>query len=257
MPLNHFGVFFQRLLKYLLLISLGLMSVALFYKDKLPPPHVYQHLPLKSPLQQPTERGIFTVKTERYNYIITPKFDYELTGVVVSYSNADGFTNIWHHKRWKDFINVRDLCVVWGKNVRSGVYQHVAFRSDSWTCWASWEKGKWGRVFQGNAISNNHLLTNNEAIKSALLQAHIGDVIHFKGVLADYKNEGAHTARATSTTREDSGNGACEIVYLDEFAILKKANAGWRILYSLSKWVAILSFSGLLIFMGILPHRPY
>ena len=63
------------------------------------------------------------------------KFDYELTGIVVSYSNADGFTNIWHHKRWKDFINVRDICVIWEPNVSFGIYKNLPFSSDTWTCW--------------------------------------------------------------------------------------------------------------------------
>ncbi len=81
----------------------------------------------------------------------------------------------------------------------------------------------------------------------SLLCAEIDDVVHFKGVLADYKNEGTGALRQTSITRNDTGNGACEVVYLDEFNIVKKANPGLRYFYQWMKWVAILSCVGFLI----------
>ena len=34
--------------------------------------------------------------------------------------------------------------------------------------------------------------------------------------------------RGTSTTRDDTGNGACETIYVTGFEIIGRANAGWR-----------------------------
>ena len=34
--------------------------------------------------------------------------------------------------------------------------------------------------------------------------------------------------RGTSTTRNDTGGGACETVYVTQFEIIRRANAGWR-----------------------------
>ncbi|WP_133128018.1 hypothetical protein [Legionella nagasakiensis] len=248
---------YQRLFGWGFIISVLLMAITYYYKDKFPNPSDYDLNSLNAPIQEKTTRSPFTIKANQYHYPITPKFDYELTGVVVTYSDADGFTNIWHHRRWKDFINVRDLCVIWEPNVSSGVYKHMSFTSDSWTCWASWNTPAIGELFQETALSNNHLLTDNESIKKILKTVEKGDVIHFKGVLADYKNPATNRARKTSITRNDGGMGACETVYLDEFEIIKKANPRLRTLYTRSKWTAILSFIGYFIMVGITPFKPH
>lgn len=231
------------------------MLITAYYKDALPDPKTYEFVRLEPPLQSETRRDTFTILSNQQRYTITPKFDYDLTGVVVSYSNADGFTNIWHHDIWKDFINVRDLCVIWEPNVSSGIYKKVSFSSDSWTCWYSWKDNSTTEQFKFTGISNNHLLTDNNQIKAALLNAEIGDVVHFKGVLASYKNEVSGGERGTSIKRDDTGNGACETVYVDEFSVVKKANPVLRNLYTLTKWVAIVSFIGFLIFFIRAPHQ--
>ncbi len=82
---------------------------------------------LDAPIQTETARMPFEIVANKQQYSIIPKFDYELSGVVVTYNNADGFTDIWHHDVWKDFINVRDLCVIWGSNVSTGIYKKISF----------------------------------------------------------------------------------------------------------------------------------
>lgn len=250
-------MYYQRLFKWVFIISCLLMAVTYYYKDNLPNPNAYDPGLLKAPLQSETARTPFSIVANKQQYTITPKFDYELTGIVVSYSDADGFTNIWHHKRWKDFINVRDICVIWEPNVSSGIYKNMQFSSDSWTCWVYWPDAKTGNLFQSNALSNNHLLTDNYLIKNALRQAEIGDVIHFKGVLAEYKNNLNGGFRGTSTTRDDTGDRACETVYIDEFNIVKKANPELRTIYAFSKWIAGLSLIGFLYLFCTSGHRPY
>ncbi|MDH3899639.1 MAG: hypothetical protein OEU51_01170, partial [Gammaproteobacteria bacterium] len=41
-------------------------------------------------------------------------------------------------------------------------------------------------------------------------------------------------SRGTSTTRDDTGNGACETIYLKQFEILQPLDNGWRTLMSLA-----------------------
>ena len=55
----------------------------------------------------------------------------------------------------------------------------------------------------------------------------VGDQIHLEGYLASYSNaSGFH--RGTSTTRKDTGNGACETVYVTAFDTADPAPRGWR-----------------------------
>ena len=249
-------MFYQQIVKWIFIISCALMIALYFYKDKLPEPSTYEAFNLEEPLQTPTFREPFSIETNHQHYSLTPKFDYDLTGVVVSYSNADGFTNIWHHDLWKDFINVRDICVIWGKNVSTGVYKEVDFTSDSWTCWYTLTSKKSSMQFKSTAFSNNHLLVDNTFLASALLKAEIGDVVHFKGILVDYTNDENGGVRHTSTHRRDTGNGACEVVYLDDFTVIKKANPILRNFYMLTKWAAIFSFLGFVVLFVITPFEP-
>jgi len=75
-------------------------------------------------------------------------------------------------------------------------------------------------------------------LNKAILSAKKGDQIYLKGYLAEYTHSNGSFRRGTSTTRVDSGNGACETIYLEDFRILKGANLFWRYLFSLSAFVA-------------------
>ena len=247
---------FESLFKYLFILSACGAGISHFYKDAWPGPDYYDMSLLEPPLQTETDRESFSIEANGLQYTVNPKFDYELYGMVVSYSNADGFTNIWHHKRWKDFINVRDLCVIWGNNVESGVYKNMKFDSDSWTCWAYWPDQATGAAFTMNALSNNHIVTDNDALKATLMQAEPGDLIRLKGVLATYVNHASGYTRGTSTTRNDTGQGACETIYIDEFEIVKKANPGPRKLAKTFNWLTLLSFIGFMVFFLFGSSKP-
>ena len=245
----------EKFFKWLLLISLIVMTGTYFFKDKLPEPSSYDLSLLKDPKQTATSLAKFTTEVNGEKYVIEPKYDYELSGVIVSYNNSDGFGDIWHHDRWKDFINLRDLCVVWGNNVASGVYEKMKFSNDSWTCWAFWPDAATGEQFTMAQLSNNHLLSNDAVINRALMAAEPGDHIRLKGALATYSNPGNGFHRGTSTVRTDTGNGACETIYVQDFQILKKANMGARRLYNTAKWTGIISLSGFLLMFVIAPVR--
>lgn len=246
---------FAHFFKYLFILCACITGIIYVYKDDFPNPDYYDLNLLEAPLQTATDREPFSIKANGLGYTINPKFDYELYGVVVSFSNADGFTNITHHKSWKDFINVRDLCVIWDKNVESGVYKQMKFNSDSWTCWAYWPNQEVASAFKMNALSNNHIVTDNDAIKEKLMQAEPGDLVRFKGVLAEYVNHTNGFTRGTSTTREDTGQGACETIYIDEFELVKKANPKLRKLANLFKWLTLFTFVSFIALFLIAPVK--
>ena len=248
-------VLLEKLFKVLFFLSL-LATVALYWgKDSLPPASFYDLDSLNDPLQQPTSEDSFMVSVDGETYHIKPKFDYQLDGVIVSYHDADDFSDIWHHARWKDFINLRDLCVVWGRNVATGVYLDMEFHNDSWTCWASWPNAEVGRRFQMAQLSNNHVLIDDEAIRNELMKSEPGDHIRLKGMLVEYSNPRSGFYRSTSTIRDDTGNGACETIYVTDFAIIKKANQQLRLIYSIAKWSTIISLIGFVIFFLVAPYK--
>ncbi len=248
----------ETLFKWTFLCGLLISLFCYLYKDRLPAPTYYDSFSLDKPIQTPTSEVPFSVSAKEQQYIIEPQFAYELYGVIVSYHDADSILDIWHHDKWKDYINLRDLCVIWDDNVRNGVYLDMKFSNDSWTCWAYWPNQEIKNRFDMTALSNNHLLVDDVEVKKALMSAEPGDYIHFKGMLASYRNPANHFSRGTSTTRTDTGNGACETVYLREFEVINKANAGIRSLYQFANWLTILAMIGYVVaFFNAPVHQRY
>ncbi len=226
-------------LKWIFYLSLAAWFALWLRKDTFPEPEFYDVSRLNDPAQSATGTRPFTAQAGGQTYQIAPVFDYDLEGIVVSYHNADSFFDIWHHQDWKDFLNVRDLCVVWGDNVRGGVYRELRFDHDDWTCWVHWDNPEVGERFAMRELSNNHLLSDQPRILRAIMSAEPGDHVHFSGTLASYANTGNGFQRGTSTVRDDTGNGACETVFVRDFEIVKKANQNLRAAYSIFKWLAI------------------
>jgi hypothetical protein len=94
-------------------------------------------------------------------------------------------------------------------------------------------------------LSNNHLLPADPLVADAVRKARKGDQVRFKGWLVSYGQKGTPYSRGSSTVRNDRGNGACEVVYVTEFEILREANAAWRTLYKLSLVLIALSLATL------------
>ncbi len=245
----------QSVSKWLVIASLLILLTSFFYKDRLPEPDFYQQGRLGEPEQRPTGRTPFWIETSGQRYRVTPLFDYSLEGVIVSYHDADDFTDIWHHEKWLDFLNIRDLCVIWGDNVSSGVYQDMTFDNDSWTCWAYWPDADTGRRFSMTQLSNNHLLVDDPLVKRRLMAAETGDHIRISGQLASYENPANGFLRGTSTRRDDTGNGACETLYVEEFEIVDQANPGWRGLSGFATWSLGLSLIVFMVLFFITPMR--
>ncbi|MCK7575727.1 MAG: hypothetical protein MZV65_07410 [Chromatiales bacterium] len=244
----------KQLFLLLFLASLGLAIWSHWKKDQFPPPEFYDLERLVEPRQTRTLTEPFEIEAEGIRYRIEPKFDYELDGVVVSLHDSDVFWDIYHTKDWQDFINIRDLCVVWGENVASDVFRAMRYKNSTWTCWISTDDPQAARDFAWNQLSNNHLLSHIGLVQKAIKSAEIGDQIHLRGQLAAYSHDGGFQ-RGTSITRNDMGNGACETIHVEDFRITRKANAGWRLAYKLAVGATLVGLLGLTWVFLFAPYR--
>lgn len=230
-----------RWAKALLALSAAAFVFALFMQDRLPPPGRVLPELLAEPVQSPGDLPEpFEAERKGMTYIITPLFSYELAGLVVSTHDADSFVDI-SHEAWRDYINIKDLCIIWGRNVETGVYARMRFRNRDFTCFYTYRDEETGALFSEDCLSNNHLLPADEIAAAAVKRARKGDQVSFKGWLVSYGIKGSPYKRVSSTSRKDRGNGACETVFVKEFRILKAANPGWRTLRRVALWVFVLA----------------
>jgi hypothetical protein len=237
----------NALLRLTLLISIGLFSISYLLKENLPGSDGILEESLQPPVQTPVVMHPFQIEAGEMIYTITPLHAYELYGLVVSYHNCGTWWDIYHHGQWKDFINVKDLCVIWGSNVETEIYKEMRFTSDSWTCTYYWPNQEVGSRFNHTCLSNNHLLAHDESVTRALLETSRGDQIYLRGYLAEYSHTNGEFHRGTSTTRTDKGNGACETIYVEDYEILKKGNMFWRTTFTVSKYLLLLTLLTIII----------
>lgn len=229
-----------RFVKTLFFASLALLVAAWFKGEPLPDREAVSAAMWPAPRQLATDKPPFPVTAGGVNYQIKPLYTYELNGLVVSRHDTETWWD-FIHKEAADFLNVNDLCVVWGDNIRSGVYQRLSYHSGQFTCFVRWADAATGALFQMDALSNNHLLTADPALAKKIRGVRVGDQIRFRGYLAEYShNHGFAFTRGTSTTRDDSGNGACETVYVEAFDIVRRGSTFW----ALAPW---LGWGGLLL----------
>lgn len=226
----------RRLVQMLFFGGLLLLALALWKKDDLPPFPQLQQALMNEPAQVPVRRAAFNTTVNGVTYTIRPLYAYDLHGLVVSLHDSKTWWDTVH-REWNDNLNVVDLCVVWGNNLRRGAYREADYSSNEFECAFRVDSAEAFRRFDQSALSNNHLLTDRPEIARAMRQVRLGDQVHFRGYLAEYSHnhQGRPFFRGTSTVRNDTGNRACETVFVEDFEILRPGGGPWRIVM----WVAV------------------
>lgn len=227
-----------------------LLAASLLLRHALPGPAELRPELRNEPLQEPTHAAPFQTSVGGVAYTITPVADYEIWGLVVSAHDSDTWWD-WIHKASNDHLNVVDLCVVFAENVTNGGYVGLDYSSGQFVCYVETRSSeKWQR-FSMRALSNNHLLADRPALAARLRDVQIGDQVRIRGLLAEYShNQGFAFRRGTSVTRDDTGNGACETIYVQDVEILRAGGGPWR----WGRWVAIaLLAAGLLLWLRAPP----
>jgi hypothetical protein len=224
----------RELVKVVLLAGLILLLLCILFRNRWPAEGEFRPEVFQEPVQKPGNLPPpFDVIQKGYAYTVYPQFEYELWGMVVSSHYAGSFLD-YAHEMWKDYLNIKDICVVWGKNLETGAFRRIKFWSRDFTCYYSWSDAETGRDFSHAHISNNHLITEDIFLRKLIKSVKRGDQVHLRGWLAKYGHKGSRVVRGTSTTRKDSGGQACETVYVTGFEVLKRANAGWRSAFPVS-----------------------
>jgi hypothetical protein len=169
--------------------------------------------------------------------------------MVVSYRQHDGESLM--HRRANDHLNVADLCVVWSDTAFSPTLSKIDFWNGIFTCnFSTRDSDAWSHL-KLDQVSNNHLISADEGVRARIADVRIGDQVHIRGWLASYGSGAAK--RGTSTTREDTGDGACETIFVDDFEVLERAHGAWRTLL----YVSLAALAIALTIHFRLPYRPY
>ena len=224
------------------------MLLSFWNRDDFPSGVDYRPELTEEPSQRRTRKRPFEADYAGVTYQVNPQYEYDLYGMIVSYRHHDGESTM--HKMSNDHLNTADVCVVWGNNLNADVLSRLKFWNGIFTCNVSTSDTEaWSR-FEMNQLSNNHLISDDKVLRGQIEGASIGDQVHIKGWLASYGSVGGST-RGTSTTRTDSGNGACETIFVNDFAVIASPFRPWRA----ALWASVLVLLLSLAIHFAMPHR--
>ena len=226
------------MVKNLIVISFITFVVTFWWRNNLVSGMPISDFVRNQPVQTETSKESFSVTVNAKNYHIKPQFEYDIYGLVVSYRHHDG--NYGLHRLWSDHFNVADLCVVWSDVAFSKNISKLEFWNGQFTCNVKTNSSKVWAEFNMSQFSNNHLISEVSYIREKIKKINIGDQIRIQGWLSSYKGD-IGSERGTSTVRTDSGNGACETIYVENIEILRTYSSPWRKLMYFSLMVFIIS----------------
>lgn len=110
-----------------------------------------------------------------------------------------------------------DLALGWGRMSDSDVLKDITISQENRFYHWHVEHFPIPRREIETSSANMHMIPADDAVRHELERVRTGEVIHLEGFLVDASRpDGWHWR--TSMTREDTGNGACELVYVESVA---------------------------------------
>jgi hypothetical protein len=141
------------------------------------------------------------------NSLITPRANYDITARVLSVERYRVDGGSW--------LAPIDFAVGWSKMSDSAVLKHFRVTQGA----------RFFTIYPDNnaielhealhSASNMHLAPATSQVRDLLLRARVGNIAHLRGYLIDVNRDDGFSWH-TSLTREDTGDGACELMWVEE-----------------------------------------
>lgn len=167
--------------------------------------------PVQEPIEPPEQ---VTVTRGGRTFVIEKLYRYEHSGEVLS---ATAYDLAWTN----DFFDV-DVGTIWGPT-RESLKQRFTFQQmGRFLFWRTdTQPTQEERLDVTRHIANNHLIPaeGSAHLGRAVRFVREGDVVRIKGALVRILDDRGAVLATSSVVRDDTGAGACEIVWVDELQI--------------------------------------
>lgn len=169
--------------------------------------------PIPDPVQWAAkDEPVISGQDNNYQWQITPRAHLQIGGRVLS-------RKTYRFGGWPIDISPLDLALGWGELGDPKVDQWINWRQSN-----RWYYYTWGDDSPYNAdylrlhSSNVHIIPATSSLAEALLKIREDDQIFLEGLLVDIEatqsDDGRRWWNNSSLTRSDTGDGACEILYV-------------------------------------------
>ncbi|MBI4698769.1 MAG: hypothetical protein HY758_07675 [Nitrospirae bacterium] len=160
-------------------------------------------------IQTTGETAAIIIKLKKGEFYLNPLAHYSINAIVVgkeSYSFG-----------WQAELAPLDLALAWGKLAYPDTDKYVSFsQSERWYYFEYKNSSPFSAAFITSHSSNSHIIPANENIRLAVEAINKKDRITITGFLVNVSGtyEGMKFRWDTSLSRNDSGEGSCEVFYV-------------------------------------------
>ena len=122
---------------------------------------------------------------------------------------------------WQSSVTPRDLALGWGDMSDPSVDEWIRWRQFDRLYHYEWNNGAYSRGYIIGHSANVHIIPATDNLDKALRQVEKNDLVYLEGYLVDLHvhNDARQGSVSTSLTREDTGAGACEILYVERLVM--------------------------------------
>ena len=170
---------------------------------------------VQEPSQTPPNNIIpISVKIDDKKYQIIPLANYEIAAKIITKNTL--FDSL------EKKLGPIDLGLIWGKLANENYGNYLHFRSSQrWLSWDIKRKLPYDSDYLQSHISHNHIIPADKNIFNALERTPIGKTVRLRGYLVSVFVDGRNIW-SSSLSRNDTGNHACEVFYVNNVRIDQK-----------------------------------
>src|SRR5258706_1994175 len=161
----------------------------------------------REPIQTPTERTAFTIKTRKGKVSLDPRASFDVSAVVTGDE----------HYRFDDgaFLVPVDLVMTWRNRPEEPYKSKVTYGQVTRYYFWRTKASDLDLHYIKSHSANMHMIPADDNLRRALLSVGTGNRVRVHGLLVNAnRDDGFHWK--SSLTREDDGPGACELVWVEE-----------------------------------------
>ena len=191
-------------------LSIVLVAVMIFLGSSI----LGNNAPYQGSVVQPEQNNLFPLERifhsgKEGDVEISLKAEYDIRGVVKG------------KKKYSDYpsqVSEYDLILAWGDLNKEEYDQHVDYSQSGRWYYYTYDQEFVEKGLIARNSANVHLIAENDEVRKDIRKIRKNDYIRIKGYLVDVHFDNG--AWETSMTRGDTGNGACEIILVEEIHIV-------------------------------------
>jgi len=176
---------------------------------------------LREPIQTEAS-GMKTFQKDGYTVSVDYLYEYDIIALVLHTKNYAPMTVM-------DRLAPKDLALAWGDVAANNL--NIDFHWNQMSRFYFWHVNSYSELAPVGSeadvslqSANCHIIAADLATRRQISRVRMGDIVHLKGYLVSVyasKPNGKYYFWESSTTRTDTGDGACEVIYVTSAEIMR------------------------------------